>query len=760
MKWFLPGAACAVFLLAIRASAQDHGVPLPRVSNTQLRITQLPVPEPGSIVLQRVFPRLVSLPGEPDTLQLLQPPDDSNRMFMVNRVGKISVFTKSPDPDPASLDTFLDLRPNICDAIEEGLLSMVFDPEYATNGIFYVFYNPLTNEVDCANRLAPHLSRISRFHNPNPAANFANRATEEVILQIPQDTGHHKGSFMQFGPDGMLYISIGDSGYPHPAQNTTDIRGSIIRIDLHAPPDPGLTYHIPTDNPFYNGGPAGTDTRKEIWAYGFRNPWRGSFDPLTGRLFIGDVGENTFEELDVIEPGGNYGWPIYEGPVCNEPNHCNLITQTPPVAGYYQAASGTPEAILAGFVYTAPTIPSLYGSFLFADIFGRMWGVRAKDDGTFEQTVLSEGIGISLAGFSQDRDGEVYLLEAYVNAPGIWVLRTAPPATSSFPKHLSDAPALLQTAKGSPSPGVIPYAPASPLWSDGARKERFLALPNTTQIGYRAEGGWDFPEETVIVKNFLLPTDLRTPDSSLRRIETRLLFRKDGDWRGFSYEWNDDESDASLLTTGKTKAFAITDASGAPAMQNWQYPSSTQCRACHTSASNGTLGLQTAQMNCDFDYPASGVRDNQLRAFNYVSLFSAPLPAAPDALPRMPNYQDTSASLENRAHAYLASNCAMCHQPGTAVISNLDFRWSTPIDRAHAISVIPFDYDLGIANARIIAPGDVARSVLIAHMKSTDPIDRMPPLATSKVDSQSVAMISQWIGTLTGATPDANWVLY
>jgi uncharacterized repeat protein (TIGR03806 family) len=363
-------------------------------------------------------------------------------------------------------------------------------------------------------------------------------------------------------------------------------------------------------------------------------------------------------------------------------------------------------------------------------------------DGPF---VLVESSGLDIASFGQDASGEVYICDRGMG--GLYVLRPseANPG-SSFPKKLSVLPAALVAGAGidRTSQGIIPYRPSAELWSDGALKERFIAIPGLGQIGYREYGGWDFPEETVLVKNFLLPLDDRDPQGSAKRIETRLLFRKDNDWHGFSYEWNEDETDADLLETGKTRIFSITGENGLSYEYGWYYPSRTDCIVCHTAAENRVLGLNTAQMNTDFAYPLSGVTDNQLRTFNHIDLFSESLPDDPLNLPAMPNPFDIAATLQDRARAYLAANCAMCHQPGGPTNSNIDLRWQVSNGESNTIDTEPSN-DLGVSGARIVDPGDPENSVLLLRMNLRGTSLQMPPLATSKVDQVGTGLIRDWI---------------
>ncbi|MEQ8820104.1 MAG: hypothetical protein RLY93_07640 [Sumerlaeia bacterium] len=340
-----------------------------------------------------------------------------------------------------------------------------------------------------------------------------------------------------------------------------------------------------------------------------------------------------------------------------------------------------------------------------------------------------------------------------------------PDDPTTFPMKLSDLPALLAagSGQGHTVPGVVPYAPNSPLWSDGAEKERYLALPGLETIEWKLAGSWDFPDGTVLVKNFLLPLDERQPAVTLQRIETRVMLKMASQWHGYSYEWNADETDADLVgVAGKSRSFTLTDSQGQPFDYVWDYPSRGDCFRCHTRVANRVLGLNTPAINGDFHYPASDVTDNQLAAMEYVGLFSDPLPSAPAELPAMPDYRDeTHPSLEERAKALLAANCAMCHQPDGPTAALIDLRWETPLDAMDLIGGYPIRGNLGLPNPSIVDPGMPDNSILLLRDESRDPVIMMPPLGTRRADTAGTSLIRDWIVSLGGTGEMLHgWVLY
>jgi len=334
------------------------------------------------------------------------------------------------------------------------------------------------------------------------------------------------------------------------------------------------------------------------------------------------------------------------------------------------------------------------------------------------------------------------------------------PPNSSFPEFLSDIPALLDAGLGidQTDAGIIPYAPSAKLWSDGALKDRFMAIPGLGQITYEAEGGWTFPDETVLIKNFILPQDFRDPFNTGKRIETRLLIRSGSGWAGFSYEWNELETDAELLSGSKTRNFDLIDENGNPFNYDWYYPSQSDCNQCHTTQTNKVAGITTAQLNSPYRYPESGRWDNQLRTLEHIGMFDAALPASPEELPSAPNPANPNATTVDRAEAYLLANCAVCHQPGGINPTSIDFRWGLALGDRDIFNVDATEEGFGLPDPKRLDPGDPFNSVIHLRM-STLGEHRMPPLGTSRVDADGDDLVRAWITLMTTETgPDAVWV--
>lgn len=325
-------------------------------------------------------------------------------------------------------------------------------------------------------------------------------------------------------------------------------------------------------------------------------------------------------------------------------------------------------------------------------------------------------------------------------------LRMPQLATGEIPALLSETGAFADTRNLIPSAGLVPYDLAVAFWSDGARKSRWIAVPDG-KIGFSPAGEWSFPGGTVFVKTFELPIDAGNPGVT-RRLETRLLVRDSaGGVYGVVYKWRPDNSDADLLDSKEIDAIAVKSATGEFKDQTWYYPSRKDCLSCHNAKAGGVLGVNTRQLNRAFLFP-SGVSDNELRAWNHIGLFEPGL--GEDDLPRFARLaaaDDATRSLEDRARSYLDANCAQCHRPGGTVV-DFDARFDTPLENQELVNG-PVLIDEGIDRARIISPRDTWRSIAFMRMNTAGDI-KMPPLARESIDQQGVELLRQWIESLPG----------
>lgn len=324
--------------------------------------------------------------------------DGSNRLFVCEKTGRVKVFPN--DPDVSSATTFLDLSGRVTTSSEMGLLGLAFHPNYSENGYFYVNYN--------IQREGASLTVISRFSVDAQDPNKADVASELVLIEFEQPFANHDGGQIAFGPDGYLYIAAGDGGSGgdplNSGQSLDTWLGKIHRIDVDNPDD-GLNYGIPADNPFAGHG----EYRHEIYAYGLRNPWRFSFDSESGRLWAADVGQDAYEEIDIIEKGKNYGWRVMEGWHCYNPkNNCDSTGLTGPVWEYGRDMGAS---ITGGYVYHGTDVPELQGQYIYADFAtGRVWGlVYSAEENRVTSNALLKDAGIAVSTFGVDEAQELYI---------------------------------------------------------------------------------------------------------------------------------------------------------------------------------------------------------------------------------------------------------------------------------------------------------------------------------------------------------------
>ncbi|MFP2963253.1 PQQ-dependent sugar dehydrogenase [Myxococcus sp. 1LA] len=664
--------------------------------------------DPAGATISRAYPELTFT----QPVFALQAPGDSRRIYVVERGGRVRVFDK--DAVPPTSTVFVDLSGKVnVEHDETGLLGMAFHPAFATNGQVFVSY--VGNSV-----MGGLTSYVVRYRSADGGATL-DPASAEVVLEQDQPFSFHNGGHLAFGPDGFLYFAFGDGGGrvdpEQRAQNPELLFGKMLRLDV----DSARPYAIPPTNPYATAG-----GRKEIYATGFRNPWRWSFDRSTGAIWLGDVGEKLLEEINRVELGGNYGWSILEGTECARGASCTTTGLTPPVAVY-----GRDEgvSVTGGYVYRGTAVPALAGKYLFGDFgSGRIWTLPgdAVPGGGAKPTLLVSS-SLSISSFAELNDGELLVLDfAGGGLHRINASVPAAPGSGALPTLLSASGCADPTNANLPSAGLIPYGVNAPLWSDGAQKERFLGVPDGTSMTVGPEGVLDAPPGTVTVKTFLLGG---------RRVETRLFMRHpDGVWAGYTYEWNDAGTDAVLLETGKVKTVGT---------QTWTFPSRGECMQCHNAAAGFVLGLEVAQLNRDFEYPGGRVA-SQLGTLAHIGVLTLPGPV--EQLPRMPAY-DGPEPVEARAKAYLHANCAVCHRPNGLGRGESDLRYGTPLANAKLCGVAPEHGDLGVVGALMVAPGDPAKSVLSRRMHTLS-TTRMPPLATAVKDTQGTEIVDAWISSL------------
>lgn len=650
------------------------------------------------------------------------PPDGTNRLFIVERRGIIESIPNRPDVTTADFREVMNIEGIIDTSFsEEGVLGMAFHPDFASNGYFYLYYTPLDNQ--CANNSA--CARIVRYRIDPSTPETALPSSAFVVLEIPRSTSSevHHGGMLAFGPDDYLYISVGDNDNRDAAQDTSSLRGKLLRIDVDSGTEfsPGL----PADNPYGNA----------VWFYGLRNPWRFSFDRENPQdIWIADVGDSDREEVNWVQGGvptsRDFGWPNCEGTLSITQTGCTASQHAPDLE--YETGSGR-IAVIGGYVYRGP-LASLTGHYVFGDATGAIfsWDRTTRDSetglGIFEERLSSLP---NLASFAEDEAGEVYTWP--YDFPYIGRFTGSGPMVGNFPTTLSTTGLFSDVASLTPAPGLIEYDVRTPLWSDDAAKKRWIALPDDETIQFSNREPWSFPTGTALVKHF----ELAQNGQSARRLETRVFLRQNDQWIGFTYRWNQAGTDANLLIDGLREEISL--AGGGT--QTWLYPSPSDCLDCHSAAAGRVLGVQTKQLNSAFDY--SAVSDNQLHAWNCIGLFDSDI-GVPSGFETFAALDDTSQSLASRARSYLHVNCSVCHQPGGTGTTEMNLRSDVLLGDMKIVSDPPIRGDLGLPAPLLVDPGNHTNSILSLRAESRNEAVRMAR-GTLLPDAIATSVLADWI---------------
>lgn len=659
------------------------------------------------------------LPAISNPSNLFQLPGDDSHWYVMRQAGYILRFDNNANAN--QLTQVLNIDPRVDSSQDEmGLLGFAIHPNFSSNRFVFLFYTGR----DANNAIE---TRIARFTVSTDGVFDAN--SEVVLLRFTRPYGNHVGGQMAFDNQGYLLISSGDGGSggdPHEnGQNQTNLLGKILRIDVDRSEN-GLAYAIPADNPFVGQN----NIAKEIWAYGLRNPWRFSVDTVTGDLWMGDVGQGAWEEINLVTRGGNYGWGDMEGDFCysGRPG-CSTANKIKPL---YSISHNTGAcSVIGGYVYRGTAFPAAYGRYFYTDYCETtVRSLIRQANGNLTHTAYNQAVA-DLVSFAEDNHRELYAIGR--GSAGQQIVRMNVTNTGlipgSMPTQLSATGCVQSTNPKNPASGMIAYDVKAPLWSDGADKLRFLSLPNNTHIDVNSIGDFNFPVGSVLMKHFMLNDQY---------IETRLFAHTALGWQGFSYEWNDQQTDATLLSSAKDKMVSTV---------NWHYPSAGECLECHTAASGFSLGLETAQLNHDYLYTQTNRTANQLATLQYLGLFKNNL--TDQQLNRHLYSLTDNASLEQKAKSYLHANCSHCHQPNDTSPVDIDLRFNVLLNQMGVCNQPPQAGDLGITNPLLLAPGEPLRSVLLERMKVND-TNKMPKIGRTEMDQAAVDVIGEWIGGLTG----------
>ena len=706
--------------------------PLPRGSWENTRLTGSP-DGPAKYAVERLWPRLK--PGM--VVGVVPAPEGEWIWFIEQKAGadtSMKIRRFRANGDGSDVETLLEG--------DEFAYSIAFHPRFAENGYVFIGANGPQSTT-------PRYTRVVRYTVRDGRLDAASRV---VIIEWSSDG--HNGAALAFANDGTLFVTSGDgttdSDTELAGQETRWLRAKILRIDVDHP-DAGKTYAVPKDNPFVVDGRFVPET----WAYGLRNPWRLSFDAASGQLWVGENGQDMWEMARLVERGANYGWSHYEGSHPFRP--AGTLGPQPVTFPTIEHGHNEFRSLTGGVVYRGKRMPELVGAYVYGDhATGRIWA--AKHDGRrleWQRELCDTPLAITqiIAG----PDSELLVADYGTSGAGgaIYRLQPAPPAKPAppFPIKLSETGLFATTAELSPASGVVPYEIAAPGWHDGATSAHLLALPCGTTIDVTPAKSWTPPDGTTLAQTLSVEG---------RRLETRVLVKQQNDWAGYSYVWNAAGDDALLADmAGAELDLAI----GQP----WHVPSRAECMMCHSRQAGFALTLHEAQLNVGDQLArwerlgllkvdaASFERDRSEREKRAhppaqaekqrESVPSPLLPRNPDHLRHFIPASDIHAGLEARARSYLGANCAHCHTEAGGGNSPIDFDWLLPREAMHALGANPFHGDLGIPDARIIAPGAAARSVLVSRASRRGP-GQMPPVGTRIADPEGVRLLVEWIESL------------
>ena len=733
----LVGFALVVLIPAVCLAEDDSEKPFGierRVAWTGTRVVGSPEP-PLPYVATKAFSaidwkRPLYMKPEPGTNQLIVVLQGGEE----EKPSKLMHVEERPDVDEIS--PMLEMPGRLIYGLE-------FHPDYNDNGFVFVFSNGPTGESERKNR-------ISRFTvSRDSETDVVCDPDSELVILEWRSMGHDGGDIV-FGHDGMMYATTGDGTSDSDnwlsAQDVTNLLGGVIRIDVDHPAD-DLPYSIPADNPFVNI----PDARGELWAIGLRNPWRMTIDSATGQIWVGNNGQDLWETVHLLGRGQNYGWSVYEG---SHPFYANRDlgpgTLTTPTFEHHHTEA---RSLTGGVVYDGDRLADLKGAYIYGDYStGKIWA--ARHDGT--QVTWHREIAdtaIQIAGFSNSHRGELFVVD---HGGGIYRLEANPARESltheAFPRKLSETGLFESVGEHRVAAGVIPYSVNAPAWNDGASAERFMAIPNDEKIEYASKRGWSFPNGAVLVQTLSLGID-RGGETTKRRIETRIMTRQQGEWSGYSYQWNAQQDDALLVERdGKDILLDVALGDEEVKKSTWRIPSRAECMTCHSRAVNYCLGMTELQMNRTHVY--GDADDNQLRSLDHIGLFSEPLPKPPGELKKLADPHDETAELESRAKSYLHANCSGCHVQAGGGNARMELEFNTPLERMKVVSHFPQHDTFGVPQPLIIAPGHPDRSIMLARLTRRGR-GQMPPLVSNRVDRQGADLIRQWIASM---PPDREFV--
>ena len=699
-----------------------HAAELSREAWTTSRIEGSPEP-PKPYVVEQVFQQLKF-----ENVVEMVPMD--GRLYVYTRWGKIWSFPEVDNPNKAHLFGDLELRKTFGHGF-----GMAFHPQWKKHP--YIFLTYMTRSLAGENRL-------SRFKfTMKSGLPTMDHDSEEVI--ISWRSGGHYGGNIQFGPrDGMLYLSTGDATPPNPpdslntGQDNSDILSCVLRLDINKF-EKGQKYSIPPDNPFIDHN----NVRPEIWAFGFRQPWKMSFDN-DGRLWVGEVGWELWEMIHLVERGGNYGWSAMEATNPIKPGLASKLAPiTPPIAAHPHTEAAS---ITGGFVYEGTRLKGLQGAYVYADYeTGIFWSIRHDGEKLTEHDLIADS-ALKISTFGLGNRGELYFVD-YGEESKIYRLIPNPRAgqVSQFPTKLSDTGLFDCVATEKPAAGVYEFGIHEPMWEDGAVAARYIALPGKssieTEYHYRDNGSYRVT--TTWPTNAVLARTVRLEETP---VETQVL-HFDGDaWAGYSYRWNQSGTDAELVGAEGVEFDVPSDLWKGG--DRYRIASRAECMRCHNTWNKFTPAFEPMQLSDFPQIPKQPPREVATQLGLTNSLFFH----KDEGKGKLVNSRGRKGSLETKARSWLHANCSHCHRRHGGGTAPLELNFDRNLSESATLWQAPTRGDFGLHNAKALVPGQPWRSVLNYRVSSIGH-GHMPPLGSREVDEHGAQLLWNWVAKLPVENP-------
>ncbi|MFY0687745.1 MAG: PQQ-dependent sugar dehydrogenase [Cyclobacteriaceae bacterium] len=641
-----------------------------------------------------------------------------------------------------------DIRGQVPTESEAGVTGVAFHPDFNNRSsinyrTIFLYYNYMVGQE------YPIYDRLTKLKFSDDLSIIDSSSEIILIQQADRDINHNSGD-MFFDEEGLLYLSIGDEGkwnnwFKNAQKIDFRLFSGIFRIDV----DEDLTrshpirrkpvpfedlpsgypenindhYTIPNDNPWVD-----EEGRylEEFYATGLRNPYTMFYDTVDGGIWVGDVGDDIREEVNVIYKGSNAQWAYKEGTVAKpgfyKPDEL-FGSETPPL---YEYGRDQGQAVIGGMVYYGEKYPELHKKYLFGDWeTGSIWAL----DKTSENLVSTLYRGFyKLVGFFEDSDQYIYLFDIRGN-----VFRLVKnEVVETIPNRLSELGVFENLENLDPVEGIVPYEINSPLWSDGATKRRWISVPEGSSISYVEDDPWKFSSGTVFIKHF----DMQVNVDSIKKLETRFfVIDRESKGYGITYRWNESDTEAFLVGSSEVVIDSVYSVKGDNVLTNWKYPTRSQCLRCHNEGAGFVLGLKTAQLN----RLVSHSELNQIDLWKEMNWFENEVPYERS---QMCEVTDTTFSIDTRIKSYLDANCSHCHG-GNSISTSFDARFKTPLHQMGIINAPTVSFNSTGEN-KIVSPGSIDNSELWLRDQSLDN-SKMPPIAKELLDDSYLSALRIWI---------------